>query len=68
MNEKQFQTFKKVLEAESEMRFKKVIDKQRETTDPKFIAMLENSDYFKSFFFEAFIEGIDFKVDTKLAL
>ena len=56
----QFHQFKDSLKVVSNIKFKKVIDKQRGVTADDFIQMLEGSTYFKDFFFEAFIEGIDY--------
>lgn len=58
MEMKHEEIVKKVLKSESNKAFDACINLQREDTDPKFIEMLENSDYFRNFFFEAFLAGI----------
>ena len=67
MTPEQFKKFKDSLQVVSDIKFKKVVTKQRENPDIEngFVDMLEKSEFFKGFFFEAFIEGIDYEQELR---
>jgi len=58
----QFIKFKKSLQMTIDIRFKSLIERQKEdkSIDPIFLNKIEKNEYFKCLFFEAFIEGIDY--------
>lgn len=63
MNEKQFESFKRIIKHESEKRMKKVIEMEIEAQPDKkdFLNGVFKSEFFRALFERGFIEGIDYE-------